>query len=122
MLRISTGEAITHWKRGRTRFRVFPRNQWNADAPGRESVPRATGPARGTESQRFSFGERFAVEKLNAHWLKWFAGRSPYRCRELRLGILDLFSSLSLFHWKRGCRDFTTMTSWNDRFSRMVGG
>ena len=29
---------------------VLPRNQWNADAPGRESVPRASGPARGTES------------------------------------------------------------------------
>jgi hypothetical protein len=71
MLRISTGEAITHWKRGRTGKRVLLRNQWNADAPGRESVPRASGPARGTESLCFSFGERFALEKFNGHWLEW---------------------------------------------------
>jgi hypothetical protein len=50
---------------------VLPRNQRNVGAPGRESVPRATGPARGTESQCFSVRERFALERFNAHRLEW---------------------------------------------------
>jgi hypothetical protein len=50
---------------------VLQRNQWNISAPGRASVPRATGPARGTESQSVSFGGRFALEKLNTLRLEW---------------------------------------------------
>jgi len=50
---------------------VRQRFQWNVVVPGRESVPRASGPARGTESQGFSFGERFALKKLNDHRLEW---------------------------------------------------
>jgi len=55
---------------------VLPRSQWNADPTGRESVPRASGPVRGTESRCFSAGDRFALEKINAHRLEWLV-RTP---------------------------------------------
>jgi len=52
--------------------------EWNVGAPGRESAPRASGPARGTESQGFSFGERFALEKFNAQRLEWLVRQGHF--------------------------------------------
>jgi hypothetical protein len=62
-------------------FLVLQRNQLNVGAPGRASVPRATGPARGTESQCFSAGERLGLEKFNALRLEWLVRTRPTRAR-----------------------------------------
>ena len=67
---------------------ILQRNQWNVGAPGRASVPRATGPVRGTESQCFSFGERFALEKFNAHRLEWLVGTLSLPGPGFALGVL----------------------------------
>jgi hypothetical protein len=83
--------------------RVLQRNQWNADAPGRASVPRATGPARGTESQCFSFGERFALEKFNAHRLECLVRTLSLRVPEFALGYFEsflFFVLIPLVSWK----------------------
>ena len=67
------------------------RNQWNVGAPGRESVPRASGPVRGTESQRFPFAERFALERIDAHRLEWLAGTLALPWPEFALGSFLVF-------------------------------
>ena len=70
------GGIQTHWVSIETFlcfhvFLPFPLIPISLGLAGATSVPRASGPARGTESQCFSFGERFALEKFNAHRLEW---------------------------------------------------
>ena len=86
-----------------SKFLVLQRKLWNASVPGRESVPRATGPARGTESQCFSFSERFALEKFNAHRLDWLAGTLALPVPRFALrhfGSFLFFVLIPLASWK----------------------
>ena len=84
--------------------RLVPqRNQWNVSAPRRESVPRASGPARGTESQCFSCDGRQALEKFNTHRLEWLVRTLDlpvpgFAFRDLRSFLL--FVPLPLFSRK----------------------
>jgi len=48
-------------------------------------------PARRTESQCFSYGERFAVEKFNAHRLDWLAGTLALPRPKFALGHFGSF-------------------------------
>jgi hypothetical protein len=52
---------------------------------------RASGPARGTESQCFLFGERFALEKFNTHRLEWLAGTLALPRPKFALGHFGSF-------------------------------
>jgi len=70
---------------------VLARTEWNVGAPGRESVPRASGPARGTESQGLSFSERFAFKKINAHRLDWLVRTHALPRPEFALGYFGSF-------------------------------
>jgi len=82
---------------------VLQRIQWNVGTPGRESVPRASGPARGTESQCFSFGESFALERFDAHRLEWFAATLALAWLEIALGSFGsflFFVLIPLRSWK----------------------
>jgi hypothetical protein len=82
---------------------VLPLNQWKVGAPGRASVPRAAGPTRGTESQCFSFSERFALKKFNTHPLEWLAGTLALPWPKFALGYFGsflFFVPIPLETWK----------------------
>jgi hypothetical protein len=89
---------------GRMRdFWFFHETSGMSVLPGRESVPRTSGPVRGTESQSFSFGERFALEKFNAHRLEWLVRTLalPVPGFALRhFGSFLFFVLLPLVSWK----------------------
>jgi len=81
---------------------VLPRNQWNVGR-GRVSVPRASGPVSGTESQCFSFGERVALERFDAHPLEWLAGTLALPRPKFAPGYFGsflFFVLLPLVSWK----------------------
>jgi hypothetical protein len=89
--------------RGRGGAKTF--HQWNVSKPGRASVPRATGPARGTESHCFSFDKRFALDKLRAHRLEWLVGTlAPPREPD---GVL----STNLLNLKKPCQEVRLLAS-----------
>jgi O-antigen ligase len=72
-------------------FLPFPLIPISLGLAGATSVPRASGPARGTESQCFSFGERFALKKFIAHRLDWLAGTLALPRPEFALGHFGAF-------------------------------